>query len=324
MLLLPLYVAIAVAILFYAILPCGGALSRKLLWARFRTRLEEIMSAPVLDYGAIAAARATGGADSFGPFQVRGSMDALEGEDALWLRSGDVTVVVDFHDTAFHSLAQDDPELPLDSIGRAGGLERLAWRKVRSFSPGTKVFVAGMLRMREGQAVFVSEARAPLVVVSYDGAEDNLVPRIVAAARGRNDLWNGFTFASCAAGIAILGLLLIMAQASSFLPSVLFISGLVALIPLVPFLPPGMLLVLLGNAIWRRRIRMMMRRDLEGIASYAAGSAGGGAEEGQSDGRGKDSLTATYVLAGVSGLLLGLAVLANGVLAFLVYRYLGG
>jgi hypothetical protein len=307
MLLLPLYVATAVAVVFYAALPCAGALARKLSWSRFRARLGEVAEAPLLGYGDIAAARARGGEEPFGPFQFRGSMDALEGEDCLWLRSGEMTVVVDFRDTPFHALAQDDPQLPLDSLRRAGGLERLSWRKVRSFSSGTKVLVAGMLRMRGGQAVFAAGNRAPLVVVSYDGAEDNLVSRIVAAARGRNDLWNGFTFASCAAGVTLLGLLLAMSQPMSFLPSVLFVSGLVALAPLVPFLPPGMLFVFLGNAVWRRRIGIMMRRDLA-----------------KAGGRQDDAPAAPHVLALVSGFCLGLAVAVNGVLAFLAYRYLGG
>ena len=321
MLLLPLYVAIAVAVVFYAALPCAGALARKLSWSRFRSRLGEVSEAPLLGYGDIAAARARGGDEPFGPFQFRGSMDALEGEDGLWLRSGETTVVVDFRDTPFHALAQDDPQLPLDSLRRAGGLERLSWRKVRSFSSGTKVLVAGMLRMRGGQAVFAAGNRAPLVVVSYDGAEDNLVSRIVAAARGRNDLWNGFTFASCAAGVTILGLLLAMAQSMTFLPSVLFVSGLVALAPLVPFLPPGMVFVFLGNAVWRRRIGIMMRRDLAG----AAGATGGAkAEPAAGGGLQGDSPAAPYVLALVSGLFLGLAIAVNGVLAFIAYRYLGG
>ena len=323
MLLLPLYVAIAVAVIFYAALPFAGAFARKLLWSRFRARFGELSQAPVLGYGDIAAARARGGEEPFGPFQFRGSMDALEGEEGLWLRSGETTVVVDFRDTAFHALAQDDPELPLDSIGRAGGLERLSWRKVRSFSSGTKVLVAGMLRMRGGQAVFVSGAREPLVVVSYDGAEDNLESRIVAAARGRNDLWNGYTFASCAAGVTILGLLLAMFQSMYFLPSVLFVSGLVALAPLVPFLPPGMLLVFLGNAVWRRRIGIMMRRDLAAVAGSGT-SVGIGAEPAREGSRQSDSPAAPYALALVSGLCLGLAVVVNGVLAFLAYRYLGG
>lgn len=316
MLLLPLYVAIAVAILFYAVLPCAGALVRRHGWSRFRARLAELVRAPVLGYGDIAAARARGGEEPFGPFQFRGFMDALEGEEGLWLRSGETTVVVDFRDTTFHSLAQDEPGLPLDSLGRAGGLESLSWRKVRSFSSGTKVLVAGMLRMRGGQAVFGSVDGAPLVVISYDGAEDNLVSRIVAAARGRNDFRNGFTFASCAAGVTILGLLLVMAQSQPFLPSVLFASGLVALAPLIPFLPPGMLFVFLGNAVWRKRIGIMMRRDL-------AAAAGGPGEAEDRDGK-EDSPAAPYALALVSGLFLGLAVAVNGVLAFIAYRYLAG
>jgi len=323
MLLLPLYVAIAVAILFYLILPCAGALARKLVWSRFRARLGELSVAPVLGYGDIAEARARGGEEPIGPFQFRGSMDALEGEDGLWLRSGDTTVVVDFRDTSFHALAQDDPDLPIDSLRRAGGVERLSWRKVRSFSSGTKVLVAGMLRMRGGQAVFVSEDGAPLIVVSYDGAEDNLVSRIVAAARGRNDLWNGYTFASCAAGVTILGLLLAMSQSMSFLPSVLFVAGLVALAPLVPFLPPGMLFVFLGNAVWRRRIGIMMKRDLATVAA-GTGAGMGKAEPAKGCGLRADSPVAPYALALFSGLCLGLAVVVNGVLAFLAYRYLGG
>ena len=324
MLLLPLYVAIAVAVIFYAAFPCAGALARKLAWSRFRARLGELSQAPALGYDDIAAARARGGEEPFGPFRFRGSMDALEGEDGLWLRSDETTVVVDFRDTAFHALAQDDPELPLDSLRRAGGIERLSWRTVRSFSSGTKVLVAGMLRMRGGQAVFSSLDGAPLVVVSYDGADENLESRIVAASRGRNDLWNGFTFASCAAGVTILGLLLAMSQSLSFLPSVLFVSGLVALAPLIPFLPPGMLLVFLGNAVWRRRIGIMMRRDLAAVAGGAGTGLDGKAGREMADSRHGDPPAAPHVLALVSGLCLGLAVVVNGVLAFILYRYLGG
>jgi len=128
--------------------------------------------------------------------------------------------------------------------------------------------------------------------------------------------------------VTLLGLLLAMSQPMSFLPSVLFVSGLVALAPLVPFLPPGMLFVFLGNAVWRRRIGIMMRRDL----ARAAGGAGKGTGEAieaarataMAGGRQDDAPAASLVLALVSGFCLGLAIAVNGVLAFLAYRYLGG
>ena len=214
---------------------------------------------------------------------------------------------------------------------------RLSWRRLRSFSGGTKVMVAGMMRIREGQAVFVADSSVPLVAVSYDGEEAGLVGRILAAARSRNEFQNGFTFLSWAAGIAILGLVFVLSPGLVFLPSVLVLSTLVSLAPLLTFLPPGMLFVVVANGFWKRRLGILMRRDLASIPSSlrAAGENEGAGREGpmadtpragqpRANNGWNEARARADLSAGLAFLFLGLSVLVNGVLAFLVFRYIGG
>ena len=111
--------------------------------------------------------------------------------------------------------------------------------------------------------------------------------------------------------MAILGLLLVRTDLSAVLPPVLTLAVLVALSPLIAFLPPGMVFLFLASRLWRRRLSLLMSRDL------GAAPAGNGRQERKSPGR-------TGLLAASAGLSIVLGVATNGVLAFIAYRLLAG
>lgn len=100
--------------MFYVLIPLSAAILRSLRWARFRARVLGLSAAPPLEYADIAAARGMGEGSSFGPRMFLGSMDALEGEDLLWLRGGALSALVDFSGSPFYALEPENPGLPLD------------------------------------------------------------------------------------------------------------------------------------------------------------------------------------------------------------------
>lgn len=321
--LLPLYATLVVAIVFYLVLPLASAAWNGLRWRRFRHLVEELSKAPPLTYGEAARLRAVedeagqaGGQDATrGLHVMRATMEALEGDHHLWIRSPDVSAIVDFSASPLYVLSPEVHDLPAGSTGRAGSVQRFPWRRVRSFSEGTRLFVAGMAASRGGRIVFSADPEFPLVAISYDEDDGDLVSHIVAGGRSRNELWNSLTFASWSMGVALLSLLFINFAASPNLPSVMFISALVALAPVLPLAPPGMALLIAGNALWRANLRVRIERDLSRVAGATGSPAGGGRP-------GAEGLRALF-LGSLAGASVGLAIAINGILAFLLYRVLG-
>jgi hypothetical protein len=317
--------ALAVAFVFYLLIPAVAAASTAATWRHFRQRVRALSSAPALRYATVAAARKGGPGAVYGPYTLRGRIDAMQGDDRLWIRSEEVSAVVDFSSTPLHVLAPLEGEPPLDAIERAGRLERLPWRRVRFFSEGTRLFAAGMLRIEDGEAVFVDVPGMPLVAVSYDGGEADLVERIVAGGRSRNELWNGVTTVSWAIGLGFMTLLFIYFSRLSTLPTVRFLSYLTAFAPLLPFAPPGAALMVAATALWRRCLRIRMDRDLTepGRPAEPAGAEKGGFGTAYGQVRNKAWIEATrkaVLTGGLAALSGAAALLLNSVLAFLVFR----
>lgn len=306
--LLPVYVSVSIAFLFYLLLPALGALRVAATWRAFRRRVSGAMLSPVLDF---AAARAPGRGE--GPWRVDGRVEAIEGTERLWVRTGTVSVVVDFSRAPLYVLARREPDLPPDAIERAGGVERLRWSNVRSLAEGARLFVAGGVAFDEGHPVFHNRPECPLLVVLHDEEEDGLESTLVAAGRVRNEIWSRSTFLFWTVGLALSSLLSSWAGRSGTLDSIRFLSWLVTLSPLLPFFPPGTLFFMAARRAWRTSLHARMRRDL-GDLSPAEHEPGSPAQDPRATAAGP-------VPAAVAAL--GLAVLAyaaNFALAMVAWR----
>ncbi|HUX42983.1 MAG TPA: hypothetical protein VMV83_17620 [Rectinemataceae bacterium] len=253
----PFYVALAVATLFYILLPVIGGYIARNQWRRFRERLLDLALSPRLHLGSWAAACESGQLQ--GHYRFHGEIEAVEGEDKIWLHGRDLTAVVDLSSTWFHILPDEGRGEALE--GRYALVERMRWQRVRVFPESSRVFVGGRVRVEDGIPVFFNDAREPLIVVSYEGNEANLLSRLIAGGRVQNEYWNPLSRASLAFGMGTLGIFFAFVG-SHLLPTILFLSLLVSLAPVLSLLPPGLLFFFLYRRFWRKALDERVLRDL--------------------------------------------------------------
>ncbi len=277
--LIPIYATVLVALFFYLLLPGLAALRNASSWRAFRRRLASLSGAPLLDYAAAAAARLawaargstdadTGGGQSYRLFGV---VEAMEGKDRLWVRSPSLSAVVDFSRSPLYVLGPRGADTAFDSTERAGSIERLNWRTVRSLSEGTRILVEGRVSYEGCHPLFREAVGEPLVVVAHDEAESRLEACLIAGGRSRNELWSRSTFVFWALGLGVSSVLYLYLSQVDTLSSIRYLSYLLALSPLLPFVPPGALFFLLANRAWHRCLKRRMERELASLSHPPSG-----------------------------------------------------
>jgi hypothetical protein len=252
-----LLLALAAALLFFALIPGAGAFSVRQQWRVFRRRIREASLAPFLHYSDLSGAEGPRG-----EFRVFGELEAIQGRDRIWIDTGRFTVEADLAGVRLYLL----PSLS----GSGGGMEALPdeepavapWSRVSSLPSGLRLFVGGSLFLEEGRGVFRSGPRAPLLVVCYDGERESILKRAIWGGRKKNEYWNPFTMPSLLTGFLCLALLAYLSLRSSpaGLPGLVVLS--LAAAPAAPFLPPGVALHYLYRYLWKMARRLRAERDL--------------------------------------------------------------
>ncbi|MDP3177527.1 MAG: hypothetical protein Q8M76_06460, partial [Spirochaetaceae bacterium] len=224
--LLPVYISVAAALLFYLIIPLAGAFGLRSQWRRFRGRVTELSLAPLLGYRDIARASRPGTPETLGRYRLYGKLEALEGRDKIWVRGTEASAVVDLSNASVYTLSSAADE--------TAPVERVAWRSISSIAEGTSVLVGGIVSVQRGRLVFIDSPEEPLLVVLHDGFPEGLVSRLVAGGRGQNEYWNPISRVSVASGILATSLVLVTLLKGSTIPS---IKALAVIAGLAPFLP---------------------------------------------------------------------------------------
>ena len=240
--LLPVYLAAAAAALFYALIPVIGAFIVRGQWRRFRASIRDATSLPALEDRARSM-------DLPAMVVARGEIDAMGGDDELWVAGAGVSFVVDLSDSWVYVLA-----------GRRGDdrIERLRWRDLRAIGPGSRAFAAGKAEFREGRIVM---SRGSLVVL-HDGDDDSLVRRAVWAGRHDNEYWNPLTQVSLAVGVVAMSAIARLTLPGRIPALVLALTLTAAFSPVLPLLPPGVAGFFLYRRYWRRARYCRARRDV--------------------------------------------------------------
>jgi len=264
--LLPVYLTLAIAALFYVLIPSVAMARRERAWASFRAAMRALPGVAEAGYGdAVACGVVARGAASSGKTAMKrlsGRIEGLEGESLLWIRGAEVSAVVDFSRASLYTLLPASRELPLSSTERAGSIRQTAWRRVRSLSEGTKLLVVGPASLKDGRLVFSSLPSRPLYAVSYEGDEKGLLDELVVGARPADPFMNAFTLGSWAAGVGVLSIFLIFWGRSWALPTVRFLEYFFALSPLLAFFPPGGFLLFFSRSLYRRFLSLEIEGDL--------------------------------------------------------------
>jgi hypothetical protein len=247
--------------IFYLLIPIAGAFRLRSQWRRFRQRVAELRIAPELRYSDLAAAK-NEGRNRVGHFRLLGTIEAIEGQNRVWVRGRLVSALVDLSRAPLYVAAPGPPE--------AGSIERLSWASVSSLVEGTSIFVAGLLSMEEGRPVFVDGPEEALIAVCYDGDEEKIISRLIASGRAQNEYWNYASIISLSLGVAAISGILLLFGTTLFstLRALIFLAG---VLPILPFAPPGLALFFAYYRLWRMAIAARTLRDLLRLAlSYSA------------------------------------------------------
>lgn len=242
---------IALVILWYGLVPIGGALVSRYQWWQFRRRFDELRLRPLLDYRVYRQISGEGGV-----FRFTGGFESVTDGRTLWVQGENLTIPVTLTNAQTWLLPMQEREGMPEAFDPAEEApERVRWDRLSTLTEGARVFVGGTLAFQNERWCFVSTRETPLVVIFYDCPDTALTPRVIRAGRDSNEYWNPVTPYSL-----VIGALCQIYMAVSFLPRPAFrltvITALIALfIPMFPLIPPGLLCtVLYRHLTWRARI----------------------------------------------------------------------
>ncbi len=254
------FLVIGIAVLFYAALPAVGAIVARGRWRRFRTTVTTVSHYPTAGPGVMARDRSA----PAGQYRFFGTLEAIQGNDRIWLTNGRFSVAADLRNVRVYLIPEIEQSGAL-SLSRGGAsaaaLGSVPWNRIFSLPEGTPVFVGGALFSEEGRAVFRNNGRTRLLVVIHDCPRENVVLHAISGGRQRNEYINPVTLPSVAIGSLSLVLLALSLLA---LPErlVALVALTAGLAPLAPFLPPGFPLYFAYRAAWKRARMLRVQRDV--------------------------------------------------------------
>ncbi len=252
---------ISLAVLFYFIIPVGGAFYVRRMWRFFRRSLRASLDFP------LALPSFTTYSGSLGLHRFLGRLEAIEGSDRLWIRGPHGSLTADMKNAAVYNLTdpgRDDQiydhlypySLPNES------LTRMSWNDVFSLTEGTRLFLYGNLRVQNGRYCMESCREMPLTVIIFNEDPFTLVPRCIWSGRQSNEFWNFLTPWSILTG----SLLLLIFSVWLFLNAnnyrIQLISLFLSFLPVVLFLPPGVFFFNFYKRLWDRGRKSRAERDL--------------------------------------------------------------
>jgi hypothetical protein len=254
---------LAVAFLFFGLIPGLGAFSVRARWRIFRRRIEETSLYPFLSYSDLSRE-----GHFLGNYRVFGTLEAIQGRNRIWVNGGSYTVEADLEGTRLYllpSFSRRKPALPVETLEEVIPDEEpsvVSWEQIYSLPAGTNLFMGGAVFFEEGRAVFRSQARQPLLVILYDGEKNTILQRAIWGGRQKNEYWNQFTLPSLLTGSFCMLLLAYLAARSTpaGLPSPLALA--LAFFPVAGLLPPGIVLYYVYQFCWKKARLLRAERDL--------------------------------------------------------------
>ena len=257
---------ISIAVLFYAVVPALGAFLARDQWRRFRRNVTTVSHYPTATPGVVGREHAA----PAGYYRFFGTLEAIQGDDRIWLTNGRFSVAADLRNVRVYLIPEAEAGEPV-----APALGSVPWSRIFSLPEGTPVFVGGALFSEEGRGVFRDNGRTRLLVVIHDCPKESVVLRAISGGRQRNEYMNSFTLPSVAIGS--LSLVLFAFTLLAIPERMVSLLALTAgLAPLSPFLPPGFPLYFAYRSSWKKARILRVQRDVVRLPlRYFPASEGG-------------------------------------------------
>ncbi len=265
-----------IAFVFYGIIPGLGAFMIRAQWFGFRERLISASLLPLADNTTIHTQKSK----FVGRFRLFGTLEAIQGDDRVWISGKDFSVAADLKKTSIYLLSSYPHGLPTAEKDQAEvnfpdeQPACIPWEKIFSLPSGIQVFISGSLFAEDGRFHFKNQPNEPLLVVIFDGNKELLLERSIWSARQKNEYLNQFTPVSLVCGsLSLLLIAFLLSRLIDFslpafhsyslafsIPTLLALT--LSLFPFVYLLPPGVGLYFLYRHFWKRARYLRAERDL--------------------------------------------------------------
>lgn len=246
------YLIIIAVTVFYLLIPGVGAFLVRSQWRRFRRGLSGAAQFPILSYKHLHGLPKL---PENRNFRMYGSLEAIQGNDRIWIRGLGISVGIDLTGVPIYILPQGGSLSFTELPNVTPRIYR--WGELAALPEGTRIFVSGAIKTISNLPVFVNTPDTSLIVIIYDCPNEELFPRAIWTGRQRNEYWNALTAPAIGAGfVSLLVLALITNDRGTALLGIVL-----AIIPVVIFLPPGNIGLFLYRRFWRIARRLRSERD---------------------------------------------------------------
>ena len=257
--------AISIIFVAFILIPGLGGFRARSRWRGFRDR---VMKSALYPHVSFESGTMDG---PLGAHRFVGRIEALQGDDTLWLKGEGVSLRVMMPGAEIYLLPDEGAMTPnarslLEERLPEFSPHPLSWRRITSLQEGSKVYVVGFLEYRDGVLRMFGSKDVPLLAILHEG--EDVVPRAVWTGRQKNEYWNVLTPWSLFAG----SLALFIMATSVFGTNMASPRGRIiltaALFPIIPLIPPGLVFFFVYLANWRRARFLRAERDLLGLSAY--------------------------------------------------------
>ena len=260
--------AVAVAVCFYAALPLLGAFSVRRKWRIFRKQMTDASTYNEVTY-ADPARNSSGEA---GLYSFCGELQAIQDDSFIWLNNRKVSVKAEMKDLrlfllpTIRGMEQEGNVEENKSLLPKDMPKKIRWERVYSLPQGTGILLSGMVFIENGVPVFRNTEKTPLLAIIYDGSRNTILRRSIWSGRQLNEYWNSFTPLSLISGSFFLFVLTFISYRQPGNAVITFQTGLLTFLPLIPFIPPGIIFYILFRRLWRNARYLRGERDLLRLA----------------------------------------------------------
>ncbi|MCK5154402.1 MAG: hypothetical protein KAQ93_08600, partial [Spirochaetales bacterium] len=182
----------------------------------------------------------------------------------LWIANDDVSVSLDLEGLPLYilpSVTKEDSQLKTNMYPDESP-KRTYWSSIFSLPEKTSFFVSGELVHKDGRSKFKNSKKIPLMVIIYDCDDIDFYSHAILSGRQRNEYWNVLTPGTLTTGSFSLFIYFYLLIQIPYMNFVAVTALSFSLVPVLPFLPPGLAFYYIYRHFWKKARILRAERDL--------------------------------------------------------------
>ncbi len=253
-----LFIIVFITLFFYGFVPLVGAFLVRTGWRRFRFQVMRASLQKNITYKDVY------GDVHSGYYRFFGSLEAIEGENILWLTNSDVSVGIDLEGVPIYMLPSASPDMTFsqDLNYPDKSPKKTYWNRIFSIPEKTSFFVSGKFEQNKDFPQFVNTKEDPLLVIIFDCDISKFYSHAILSGRQRNEYWNALTPGALTIGSFTLFIYFYLLIQMPYMHFVAVTALSFSLVPVIPFFPPGLLFYYIYRSFWKKARNLRAERDL--------------------------------------------------------------